>query len=112
MIDIFFCLQLNNKIIQISKITFPKARVEGSSADTSVHNPRSASKLSALVRIFDSFRISKGVLNPLYLCNAYSLHFVTPTHTSSLQRVTSLTTLDGEFSRPLGVVWNFVATMV
>ena len=28
--------------------------------------------------MFDSFRITKGVLHPLYLCNAYSLHFATP----------------------------------
>ena len=53
------------------------------------------------MNMFDSFRITKGVLHPLYLCNAYSFHFATPVHTPSLQRVT---TLDGEFSRPLGVV--------
>ena len=56
------------------------------------------------MNMFDSFRITKGVLHPLYLCNAYSLHFATPVHTPSLQRVTLLTTMDGEFSRPLGVV--------
>ena len=39
------------------------------------------------MNMFDSFRITKGVLHPLYLCNTYSLHFATPVHTPSLQRV-------------------------